>query len=57
MRCRFAALSCAAIVLVAAATLSPANAQVLYGSIVGTVEDPSGAIIPGATITLVSRPT
>ena len=30
----------------------PASAQVLYGSIVGTVEDPTGAVVPGATVTL-----
>ncbi len=28
------------------------SAQVLYGSIVGTVEDPTGAVIPGATLSL-----
>jgi hypothetical protein len=33
------------------------NAQVLYGSIVGTVEDPSGAVVLGAKITLTSTET
>ena len=42
-----------ALLLVAAAR--PANAQVLYGSVVGTVTDPSGAVIPGATVTLTSK--
>ena len=32
------------------ACVTPADAQVLYGSIVGTVEDPSGALVPGAQV-------
>lgn len=39
----------AALVLFAA---SPVRAQVLYGSVVGTVEDPTGAVVPAATVTL-----
>jgi hypothetical protein len=35
----------------------PAHAQVLYGSVVGTVTDQSQALIPGATVTLTSRDT
>ena len=42
-----------ALLLVAATR--PATAQVLYGSVVGTVTDPSGAVIPGATVTLTSK--
>ena len=34
-----------------------ANAQVLYGSIVGTVQDSSGGVIPGATVTITNRGT
>lgn len=46
----------AALLLLAAAWV-PANAQVLYGSLVGTVEDPTGAIVTGATVTLSSADT
>jgi hypothetical protein len=35
----------------------PAGAQVLYGSLVGTVADESGAAIPGATVTIAHRET
>jgi hypothetical protein len=35
----------------------PADAQVLYGSIVGTVVDQSEAVVPNATVTIVSRET
>jgi hypothetical protein len=34
-----------------------ASAQVLYGSVIGTVEDGSGAVIPNATVTLVNAET
>ncbi len=34
-----------------------AHAQVLYGSIVGTVEDPTGAVIPKATISITNKDT
>ncbi len=33
----------------------PAAAQVLYGSVVGTVTDPSGAIIPNAKVAITSK--
>jgi hypothetical protein len=35
----------------------PANAQVLYGSIVGNVRDPTGAAIAGATVTVTQQET
>jgi hypothetical protein len=38
-------------------TVSRATAQVLYGSIVGNVTDSQGAIIPGATVTIVNKDT
>ncbi len=38
-------------------SVQSSSAQVLYGSVVGTVEDPSGAVIPGATIALTNTET
>ncbi len=35
----------------------PAAAQVLYGSLVGTVTDPSGAVVQGAAITITNADT
>ncbi len=36
---------------------STANAQILYGSITGTVSDTAGGIIPGATVTITNQGT
>ncbi|HET8547517.1 MAG TPA: TonB-dependent receptor [Bryobacteraceae bacterium] len=47
----------AASLLALAPCCAPLSAQVLYGSIVGAVEDPSGATIPRTTITLTSSDT
>jgi hypothetical protein len=45
----------AAACLCALAALSPAAfAQAVYGSVAGTVTDPSGALLPGVTITITS---
>ena len=40
-------------------TLSPSEvqAQILYGSIVGNVRDSQGAVVPGATVTIVNKQT
>ena len=48
-----------ALLLAALAVIAPrgASAQELYGSVVGTVQDGSGARIPGATIEIVNRDT
>ena len=35
----------------------PAQAQVLYGSLIGDVADPSRAVLPGATVTVTNRDT
>ena len=42
---------------IAGILVSPVRAQVLYGSIVGTVEDPSGAVVQGAVVSIVSKVT
>jgi hypothetical protein len=36
---------------------APAAAQTLYGNIVGAVRDPQGAMVPGATVTIVNTDT
>ena len=52
---RFFLLSLLAILMLA---LSPrASAQVDTGQILGTVHDPSGAVVPGADVTLISQDT
>src|SRR5689334_5150618 len=49
----------AAVALLCAAFLIaiPLAAQTFYGSIVGTVKDPSGGVIPGATVSLTNNAT
>ena len=41
----------------AAIAASASPAQVLYGSIVGNVSDPSGAPVPGASVTIREKQT
>ena len=49
---------CVALILLAFMLGSEsANAQVLYGSITGTVTDQSGAVVPNAIITLTNQET
>jgi hypothetical protein len=45
------------IVLVAGALSPRVEAQVLYGSIVGTVRDSTGGVLPGATVTITHQET
>jgi len=47
----------AGLVLAVGLTAAPANAQILYGSVVGVVKDATGAVIPGATVTVVNKET
>ncbi len=46
-----------AIMLVTIIATQSAQAQVLYGSLVGRVEDPSGALLPGASVTVTNKDT
>ena len=39
------------------ALAGPADAQILYGTLVGNVTDSSGAAVPGATVTLINTDT
>lgn len=50
-------IALAVLLLVAGFAVQPAAAQVLYGSVVGTVEDPSGSVVPGAAVSLVNTET
>lgn len=45
------------LVLSSGVAVRPASAQVLYGSVVGTVTDQSDAVVPNATVTLTSKGT
>ncbi|MCG6928472.1 MAG: TonB-dependent receptor [Acidobacteria bacterium] len=60
MRClngRRTGLLLATLVVTILALAGPADAQVLYGSIVGDVVDTSGAAVPGATVTAINQGT
>jgi Carboxypeptidase regulatory-like domain/TonB dependent receptor len=43
--------------IVLSCTARPATAQVLYGSIVGTLTDQTGAVVPKATVTVTNKST
>jgi hypothetical protein len=53
------ALLAFSLVVLAVAALAPVQvqAQVLYGTILGNVKDPSGAAVPGATVTITHKET
>jgi hypothetical protein len=46
---------CAALLF--ANTIQPVYGQVLYGSLIGTITDPSGSVVPNASITLTAKDT
>ncbi len=50
-------LSACAVLFAASVAVAPVHAQILYGSIVGTVTDAQGGHVPGATVTIVSKET
>ena len=50
-------LMASAVLFAAIIAVAPAHAQILYGSIVGTVTDAQGANVPGATVTIVNKET
>ena len=55
----YARRSCVVVYSILAIGLAavPANAQILYGSIVGVARDSQGAAVPGATVTIVNKET
>jgi hypothetical protein len=54
---RLRLLIVASTVLAIGLTAVPTTAQILYGSIVGAVKDSSGAVMPGAAVTIVNKET
>src|SRR5438445_13199094 len=50
-------LACLGCLLAGAAIPQPVEAQVLYGSLVGNVKDPSHAAVPGTTVTITNQLT
>src|SRR5215813_5486118 len=46
-----------AVLLTVGLTPSLAGAQVLYGSLVGNITDQNGAVVSGATVTIVNKGT
>src|SRR5579863_343740 len=50
-------MASAILAILAAVPASRLNAQVLYGSIVGTVQDASGAVVPAAAVSMVNTGT
>lgn len=59
-RARLVAARCRSLILVCAATLLCAAslyAQTVTGTLQGTITDPNGAVIPGATITIINTDT
>jgi hypothetical protein len=51
------ALACAACCVMAAGAITPASAQVYYGTVVVEVKDDSGAAVPGADVAITQQET
>ena len=45
------------VLLMGAWVVGPAAAQSTFGSLIGTITDPSGAVVPGATVTITNSRT
>src|SRR5690348_6027825 len=52
MRLRSFCVSTLFVCLLVALSAQPAGAQILYGSILGTIGDPSGGVVPNASVTM-----
>ena len=52
-----ALVTASALLVLIGLTAAPLHAQILYGSIVGSVKDAQGATVPGATVTIVNKET
>ena len=50
-------LAASAVLAIGSIVVTPVHAQILYGSIVGTVTDAQGGHVPGATVTIVHKET
>ena len=57
MKTRTRFLAAALLALLLGVLNAPANAQVLYGSIVGSVADPNSAAVANATVTIRNKAT
>ena len=57
LREAFCALAAAAMMIGILAFTAPAQAQDVFGSVVGTVSDPGGAVLPGTTVTVTNLAT
>lgn len=56
-RARMGCLGVLCALVLACLSAGPARGQVFYGSVVGTVTDASGALVPGATVTITKTET